>query len=256
MQAWLRKRGQGVLADLLEHFSASFAKWRWGTLRACCKVASTVLQSIRPHFEDMFRDLFAKGGEDKDIRATMCQVFKDDSWWKRLRLIDIMASKTNRARTWASGCPCHETQLMAGQYVKCPRKGRRLKEARCFVKHVALQDLQATRCRLFPVDFEGSSARLRLQEEGGGGRMGEGKGDDDDDGVRTLTDVSPAAAADDDDDEDEEGDECHWKGDDDEEEESNVVEEEEGIANCDGWARDKQGQPAQQRRSAGRKWGG
>lgn len=223
MQAWLRKRGQGVLADLLEHFSASFAKWRWGTLRACCKVASTVLRSIRPHFEDMFRDLFAKGGEDKDIRATMCQVFKDDSWWKRLRLIDIMASKTNRARTWASGCPCHEKQLMAGQYVKCPRKGRRLKEARGFVKHQALQDLQATRCRLFPVDFEGSSARLRLQEEGGGGRV-------------MMMMVSP--------------------------QQRRLMMmmmrmrrvEEEGIANCDGWARDKQGQPAQQRRSAGRKW--
>ena len=133
--AWLGEAGHQAERGRLAHFGADFAKWRWGTLHTCCQAVVKLLASIRQYMGSIMQEKLSTMQEDKETRKVVEDTFGDDLWWERLQLIATLAQQTNVARTWGSGCPCHEDLLksQSAKSIKCVWKGRRLKEAKAYV---------------------------------------------------------------------------------------------------------------------------
>lgn len=127
----LGKKAGADLAHLkgLQVFSASFATWRWGTLRHVCSSLSSAQQGLRGSWTPIAFRL-----KDSSLSATVSEVVGQDFFWEQTDALLRWSSDMEELRTWAMGCPCRESQCMEASLKRtvfhCPhnRKGCRAPE--------------------------------------------------------------------------------------------------------------------------------
>ena len=118
------KNIQGIDIGVLDHFTASFAKWRWETLHlVLTKVCQ--LAPLRVHFDaSLYRNT-----KDAAGLKTVEESFNDPQFWAWTRVMQSVVQLVEQARLWGCLCSCHEAELLQGKAIDCPRKSRRLAEA-------------------------------------------------------------------------------------------------------------------------------
>ena len=129
--------------ELLQKFSASFARWRWSTLTTACADVWG-LEFLRDHWPKLHREAFSNAKDATNAEAVNT-AFTSDEFWKQLWFLKGLAKSVEDRRMWGAGCPCHGAELRQGKRVQCIHKGRRLPEAREFIKASSEQFLENAR---------------------------------------------------------------------------------------------------------------
>ena len=107
----------------------SFAKWRWGTLKAittyCCQ------------FDGLLQCIWDKALLHNTRGPTLLnevdRALLDKFWWEELRVVTDLVNHSHSVRTWGSGCACLEVARLASSAIRdCPKQGRRLPDIAIF----------------------------------------------------------------------------------------------------------------------------
>lgn len=104
-------------------FSASFAKWRWGTLHTCCQAVLSV-EFLSACWEAIVPSLKFAASADAAVAAAVDSSMRSVVFWRRTKLVSVLAARSEHARTWGSGCACHEEECKLHKVVSCDKKGR------------------------------------------------------------------------------------------------------------------------------------
>ena len=130
----LRARMRSANATSSEHqrlkgFSATFAKWRFGTLYNVCKNLLDVEFVLKTYYHSQDFNL-RDGAEARLVQDTIA----DTRFWGRLRVLHHLSLQAQRVQGWACACACHEQECLdaarKGTIFDCPQgmKGRRATE--------------------------------------------------------------------------------------------------------------------------------
>eukprot|EP00959_Pyramimonas_sp_CCMP1952_P471917 9499194-Pyramimonas_sp.AAC.1 len=128
----LHARRSGTLDydKVLDRWSASFAKWRYRTVRT---VVEQVVK-LRRFCQEMFQTQIMGDVKDQSTLQTVGDICNDVFFWKWVSAFRQLACKFDNLRSWGSGCACHAEELKRGRRVICGKLGRRLHEAPSYVK--------------------------------------------------------------------------------------------------------------------------
>ena len=117
---------------LLDHFTATFIKWRYETI---CEAVGQVclLTDITRRFlcAEWFGKLQPEGSK---LLAEVLSIAKKDSFWKWLHAMQPLTSRVDKIRRWGNGCACHAMEFKLKKPVVCDRTSRRMGEARKYMQ--------------------------------------------------------------------------------------------------------------------------
>jgi len=135
----MRARGYQGVAELLSSSRLPrFAEWRWKTLRTCCRRLLDFVDSLRSTFDvTIYSNL-----KDRVWLTKVMTALSSDSWRWQLDWVMWYTDWLGEIQSWAQGCSCHAAELLAGQNISCPQKGRRLREAYGFASASLMRGLE------------------------------------------------------------------------------------------------------------------
>lgn len=134
----LAKAGEdkGVEADILQtlkQFSASFAKWRWGSLTVVCRAICNAEEAVIRSWDEKAFKL-----KDRSIAVSVAGSVGDPSFWARAACLHRWSGDLEAVRTWGQGCSCHEEACRAAaakkQTFKCPQNRKSCRGAELSAK--------------------------------------------------------------------------------------------------------------------------
>ena len=76
--------------------------------------------------------------DDPQVIILVTDALRSQDWLLNFKFFHWLARWIGRIQAWGGGCKCHELELLDGQDVQCPMKGRRLVECHGY----ALQELR------------------------------------------------------------------------------------------------------------------
>ena len=119
-------------ADLLKHFSAKTAKWRYETAHTTFD-ALLKLSHMCTHFL-LDVDAWFPNFQDKDLLLKVREACQWRDLWCFMRVFfDTVLNPLERGRRWGLVCDCcRELRRLQAARVRCPWASRRLKQARKF----------------------------------------------------------------------------------------------------------------------------
>jgi len=118
-----RSIGLEGVSQMLERTKfPSFAAWRWGTLAECTSSLQSLLATLTAHFDP---ELF-KGAREGSRLDKVCEALFSAVWQKQVVFVHWLCQWIKQIMNYATGCSCHEAELLRGEAVNCWWKGRRL----------------------------------------------------------------------------------------------------------------------------------
>eukprot|EP00959_Pyramimonas_sp_CCMP1952_P084757 1772475-Pyramimonas_sp.AAC.1 len=125
-----RRRGLRECEQALSNWNATFAKWRYRTVRVVIAQAVKVSEYCQSYFDIRIMGSIKDASALHDV-GTIC---KDAFFfWEWIRSFEHIVVFIDRIREWGSGCACHEQERIDRKKVACFKAGRRLHEARGFL---------------------------------------------------------------------------------------------------------------------------
>lgn len=120
----LRKGASAERVESLKRFSASFAKWRWGTQRKVV-ARSIVVQAALQESRDPGNFEQSRNSSEMSL---LSEAITDEGHWLENEAVAMLTKFTEEARMWGNGCACHRDLCIEfaskGKTVDCPMKGR------------------------------------------------------------------------------------------------------------------------------------
>jgi len=138
----------------LEHFEASFIKWRYQSVAVAIDELLLLRQICEDHFvEELFNDVKDKASLRKAVEAA-----KDKAFWRWLAVPGKrVVGRLERFRRWGMICSCTEcnrTRKETKKPVECDRNSRRMDEMWTETQKLATE-LRTSARSLKPPDCEG-----------------------------------------------------------------------------------------------------
>jgi hypothetical protein len=107
----LRADGHFALADTVNSFAVSFAKWRWHTLHECVTAARGI-SGLRPYWSQIPFKV-----HDRALLSLVTRSMSDDAFWlEQLEIVHRFSWRLDAARVWATGCPCHQDRTASNYF--------------------------------------------------------------------------------------------------------------------------------------------
>ena len=129
------KKMTDISVQCLDHFSASFAKWRYETLDT---VMSQLLDMREVSQHGMRPELF-QHFQDTELITEVLKHCNDGRLWSWMKAsYTLIFGPLEDARRWGMVCPCEEhnrdRRERRVKHIKCARNGKRLHQAYKFAK--------------------------------------------------------------------------------------------------------------------------
>ena len=147
----------------LRNFHASFAKWRFGTVKAVLKSLRQCEKGLKKAWQRL-----PKKSRDTDLNHKVQMAIDHPAFWTWNRVLSLLVDFAEENRMWGLGCRCHERECQEAarrhQQFECKKKSMRGPElshhlAQC--KVILLENVEAF---LANEDVQDATIRTELQQ--------------------------------------------------------------------------------------------
>ena len=119
----LREKQFHGLACVLEQRAEKFVEWRWGSLVSAVRGARQRALALQIGWDAS--DFSAESKLAREAAVLAGESAAARTFWRRALAVDLVLTRVEEFRRWATGCECHARERAAGEPVDCKFAGRR-----------------------------------------------------------------------------------------------------------------------------------